>query len=352
MSNIIHIDMDAFYASVEQNDNPELRGKPVVVGSPSERGVIAASSYEARKFGVKSAMSSQIAKRLCPNLIFVGHRMKRYSEVSEKIFEVFHKVTPMVEALSVDEAFLDVTDKTLTLADAKDLAMYLKEEIRSATGLTASAGISFNKFLAKLASDMRKPDGIFLIDTELYDDILLNLPIEKFYGIGRVTAEKLHLNGIHSGSDLRGATLDFLVRNFGKAGEFYYNIARGIDNRLVETGRERKSVGAEFTFESDLVSNFQIIAELYKIERELWSRVEKHGKTGRTVTLKVKFDDFKQITKSVSSLKPVTDFKTLHSLVTTLRKSTDFHRRSVRLMGVTLSNLDTGRHIEEQLDLW
>lgn len=344
--------MDAFYTSVEQNDNPELRGKPVVVGSPSERGVIAAASYEARKYGVRSAMSSQVAKRLCPNLIFVAHRMKRYSEVSEEIFDVFYKYTASVEALSVDEAFLDISSCTNDIDGAIALAMSIKKDIRDKTGLTASAGISYNKFLAKLASGMKKPDGLVLIDEDEAGKILPSLPVEKFFGIGKVTAEKLHLYGIHTGADLRKADLDFLTRNFGKAGNFYWDISRGIDNRVVETGRERKSLGAEFTFDNDLVSMFQIIAELWYVEKELWRRVEKHGKTGRTVTLKIKYDDFTQVTRSATQDIPVKDFKTLHAIVTSLRQSADFHRKRVRLLGVTISNLGEGSEPSRQLDLW
>lgn len=352
MKRIIHIDMDAFYASVEQNDNPELKGKPVVVGSPSDRGVIAAASYEARKFGVKSAMPSIIARRLCPGLLFVSHRMKRYSEVSGMIFKIFYKHTSLVEALSVDEAFLEVTGQTTDLDSAAELARIIKEEIRESTGLTGSAGISYNKFLAKLASDMDKPDGLVVISEDDAARILPSLAVERFFGIGRVTAEKLHLYGIHNGADLRGADLDFLNRNFGKAGSFYYDIARGIDNRPVESARERKSIGAEYTFEKDLITKFQIIAELYKIEKELWRRVEKLEMTGRTVTLKVKFDDFTQVTRSATNHLAIADFKTLHRMVTSLRVSTDFNRRKVRLMGVTLSNLGNESCDGEQLDLW
>jgi DNA polymerase-4 len=344
--------MDAFYASVEQNDNPDLVGKPVVVGSPSDRGVIAASSYEAREYGVRSAMPSSVAKRLCPNLIFISARMKRYSEVSSGIFEIFHRYSSKVEALSVDEAFLEIADSPMDLQETRKLALTIKKEIKLTTGLTASAGVSYNKFLAKLASDMEKPDGLVVIDRTEAERILPELPVEKFYGIGKISAEKMHLYGIHFGKDLSGVGLDFLVRNFGKAGEFYYNIARGVDNRIVEPGRERKSVGAEYTFEKDLVTPFQIIAELYKVERELWHRVEKHGKLGRTVTLKVKFDDFKQVTRSITSERPVVDFGSLHTIVTALRESTDFHRKKVRLLGVTISNLDQSRKIDEQLDLW
>jgi DNA polymerase IV len=344
--------MDAFYASVEQNDNPQLKGKPVVVGSPSDRGVIAAASYEARKFGIRSAMPSVVAKRLCPNLVFVSHHMKRYSEVSSKIFQIFSDYTHLVEALSIDEAFLDMTDYTGSLPDSLDAAERIRASVKSATGLTCSAGVSYNKFLAKLASGMKKPDGIMLIDKDAADILLPGLPVEKFYGIGKVTAGKLHLHGIHTGADLRNASMDYLERNFGKAGRFYFDISHGLDSREVNPGRPRKSVGTEITFDKDLTTVFEVIVELYKIEQDLWGRVQKYGKTGRTVTLKVKFDDFNQVTKSTTCLSAVTDFKTLHEIVTSLRGSTDFHRKKVRLMGVTLSNLDDGSGCAEQLDLW
>jgi len=344
--------MDAFYASVEQNDNPDLRGKPVVVGSPSDRGVIAAASYEARRYGVKSAMSSQVARRLCPSLVFVKHRMQRYSEVSSVIFDIFYRYTGVLEALSVDEAFLEVTQSTSDIEQARELALRIKREIRDITGLTASAGISYNKFLAKLASDMEKPDGLVTITEDDSERILPGLPVEKFYGIGRVTAEKLHLYGIHNGAELRDAGIDFLERNFGKAGRFYYDISRGIDSRVVEPARERKSIGAEYTFEHDLVTRFQIIAELYNVEKELWDRAVKAEKTGRTVTLKVKFDDFTQVTRSATHNSQVNDFKTLHAIVTSLRESTDFSRKKIRLLGVTFSNFKIDPHRAEQLDLW
>lgn len=344
--------MDAFYASVEQNDNPEYRGKPVVVGSSSERGVIAASSYEARKFGVKSAMPSSTALRLCPSLIFVKHRMGRYKEVSDSIFDIFHSFSQKVEALSVDEAFIDITDSCDSLEEAMTIASEIKSLIKSKTGLTASAGISYNKFLAKLASDFEKPNGLVLIDRLRSEEILIDLPIEKLYGIGKVTAEKLHLYGIHTCTQLREANMEFLVRNFGKAGVFYYNISRGIDSREVDSGRVRKSIGAELTFNKDLTTRFQIIAELYNIEKILWDRVVEHGQSGRTITLKVKYDDFVQLSKSHTCERIVKDFKILHREVSSLRDSVDFHRKKVRLMGVTISNLSDGSTEVSQLDLW
>lgn len=344
--------MDAFYASVEQNDRPEYRGKPVVVGSPSSRGVIAAASYEARKFGVRSAMPSSTALSLCPSLVFVKHRMHRYKEVSDSIFDIFYTYTNLVEPLSVDEAFLDISALSDSFARAEEIAGEIKSTINAKTGLIASAGISFNKFLAKLASDMDKPDGLVIIDKRQAEEILPGLPIEKLFGIGKVTAEKLHLHGIHDCSDLRETSLEFLTRNFGKAGTFYYNISRGVDDREVDPDRIRKSVGAELTFSKDLTTSFQIIAELYNIEKLCWERIMKHGRSGRTVTLKVKFDDFSQLSRSHTIEHPINSFKDLHTEVTRLRSEVDFFRKKVRLMGVTVSRLDEDLPVISQLNLW
>jgi DNA polymerase-4 len=344
--------MDAFYASVEQNDNPEYIGKPVVVGSPSERGVIAAASYEARKYGVRSAMPSTTALRLCPSLVFVKHRMDRYKEVSERIFEVFYSYTDKVEALSVDEAFIDISSIADSFASARDIAAEIKKVIKSKTGLTASAGLSYNKFLSKLASDFDKPDGLVVINRQRAKEILTDLPVEKLFGIGKVTAEKLHINGIHTCNDLRKTDIDFLNRIFGKAGTFYYNISRGIDEREVDASRKRKSVGAELTFSKDLVTSFQIIAELYKIEKLCWERLEKNKITGRTVSIKVKYDDFTQVTRSHTLERSISDFKDLHAEVTALRQQVDFYRRKVRLMGVTVSNLGDFNTGDRQMAFW
>lgn len=344
--------MDAFFASAEQKDNPELKGKPVVVGSDSDRGVVAAASYEARKYGIRSAMPSSVAKRLCPHLIFRKGRMSRYKELSSMVFDVFHKHAPLVEALSVDEAFLDVSNITEELDDAVALAYKIKAGINSSTGLTCSAGVSVNKFLAKLASDIDKPDGLYTIYPADIERFIESLPIERFFGIGRVTAEKMHRYGIHTGYDLRNADLSFLNRNFGKAGSFYYNIARGVDEREVNPGRERKSVGAELTFDHDLSTPFEIIAELYKIEKELWSRLQKHGTTGRTITVKVKFDDFTQITRSNTLSRVVDSFSTLHTETTAIRRQIDFKRKRVRLLGVSVSNLGIDKPPGEQMKIW
>lgn len=352
MRKIIHIDMDAFFASVEQLDNPELRGKPVAVGGSGERHVVAAASYEARKFGVRSAMPSITAKKLCPDLIFVRHRFERYQEISAKIFEIFKEYTDMVEPLSIDEAFLDVTKDKKNIGSATLIARSVKEEIRNRTGLTASAGISVNKFLAKIASDIKKPDGLFLIPPEKAEKFIEELPIEKFFGIGKVTADKMHKLDIHNGSDLKQLDLVSLIRNFGKSGKFYFDIARGIDNRPVETSSERKSIGTELTYEKDLITRFEIIAELYKVEKELMERIEHSGTTGRTITVKVKFSDFRQITRSRTLQNYIRNFETLHNEVSEIRKSLNLEGNKIRLLGVSISNLESDDCGERQLYLF
>jgi DNA polymerase IV len=352
MRKIIHIDMDAFFASVEQLDNPELRGKPVAVGGSGERHVVAAASYEARKFGVHSAMPSVIAKRLCPQLIFVRHHFERYEEMSSQVFAILREYTDLVEPLSIDEAFLDVTSDKKNIGSATIIARKIKKEIKEKTGLTASAGISVNKFLAKIASDIKKPDGLFLIGPEDAEKFIEELPVEKFYGIGKVTAEKMHKLGIHSGADLKKWDLPSLVRNFGKAGKFYYEIARGKDERPVETDSERKSVGTELTYEKDLTTRFEIIAELYKIEKELMDRLTLAETTGRTITVKVKFSDFRQVTRSRTLQNHIRDFETLHREVTSIRKSLKLEGNKIRLLGVSISNLESEEDEDRQLHLF
>jgi DNA polymerase-4 len=352
MRKIIHIDMDAFFASVEQLDNPELRGKPVAVGGSGERSVVAAASYEARWFGVRSAMPSVTAKRLCPDLIFVRHHFERYQEISSIVFEIFREYTDIVEPLSIDEAFLDVTSDRQNIGSATIIAREIKTKIRERTGLTASAGISVNKFLAKIASEIKKPDGLFIIPPDEAERFIESLPIEKFYGIGRVTAGRMHRLGIHNGADLKKWDLVSLVRNFGKAGLFYYKIARGIDDRRVEPVSERKSIGTELTFEKDLTTRFEIVAELYKLEKELMKRIDEAGTTGRTVTLKVKFNDFRQVTKSRTLHCYVTDFDTLHREVSELRRSLDLEGSMIRLLGVSISNLESDETADRQLTLF
>jgi DNA polymerase-4 len=344
--------MDAFFASVEQLDNPELRGKAVAVGGSGERNVVAAASYEARRFGVRSAMPSVIAKRLCPSLIFVRHHFDRYTEISGNIMQLLREYTDFVEPLSIDEAFLDVTNDKRGIGSATIIAKEIKEAIRERTGLTASAGVSVNKFLAKIASDINKPDGLFVIKPGDAEKFIEELPVGKFYGIGKITAEKMHRLGIHKGSDLKKWEMTDLVRNFGKAGIFFYNIARGIDERPVEPDQERKSVGTELTYQKDLTTQFEIIAELYKVEKELMDRLEHAGTTGRTVTLKVKFADFRQVTRSKTLNYYIRDFDTLHGEVTRIRKDLNLESVRIRLLGVSISNLETEDCADRQLSLF
>lgn len=351
MRKIIHIDMDAFFASVEQLDNPSLRGKPVAVGGSGPRSVVAAASYEARRYGVRSAMPSVTARKLCPEITFVRGRFERYQEESDAIFEIFSRYSDTIEPLSIDEAFLDVTKDKKNIGSATIIAKAIKDDIKRERGLTASAGVSYNKFLAKMASDVNKPDGIFIILQEDAEAFIDNLKIDKFYGIGRVTAAKMHNLGIHTGSDLRKWDEESLVRNFGKAGSFFYEMVRGTDDRPVECESVRKSAGAETTFDNDLTRQFEIIAELYHIEQEVMRRVQEAEFHGRTVTLKIKFSDFRQITRSHTVLSYVQDFDTLHREVTALRKSVDLSGTRIRLLGVTISSAENGER-DRQLGLW
>ncbi len=337
---------------MEQLDNPELRGKPVAVGGSGQRSVVAAASYEARKFGVRSAMPSVIAKRLCPELIFVRHHFDRYTLISGRIMEIFREYTDTIEPLSIDEAFLDVTHDKKNIGSATIIAGMIRDEIKEKTGLTASAGVSVNKFLAKIASDINKPDGLFVIKPDDAEKFIEGLPVGKFYGIGKVTAEKMHRLGIHHGSDLKKWEMPDLIRNFGKAGVFFYNIVRGIDERPVEPDQERKSVGTELTFEKDLTTQFEIIAELYKVEKELMERLEHAGTAGRTVTLKVKFADFRQLTRSRTLQNYIRDFNTLHREVTGIRKELSLSGVRIRLLGVSISNLETEDCADRQLSLF
>jgi DNA polymerase-4 len=344
--------MDAFFASVEQLDHPELKGKPVAVGGSGPRSVVAAASYEARKYGVRSAMPSVTARRLCPDLIFVRHNFERYTEVSSQVFTILKKYSDLVEPLSIDEAFIDVTVDKMNIKSATVIARKIRSEIKEKTGLTASAGISVNKFLAKIASDINKPDGMFIIKPEDAERFIENLRIEKFYGIGKVTALKMHNLGIHNGSDLKKWDLLSLLRNFGKTGAFFYDIARGIDERPVEPYQERKSVGTELTYEKDLTTSFEIIAELYKLEKELMERLEHSESAGRTITLKIKFSDFRQITRSKTVQHYIRDFKTLHREVTALRKTINLENPRIRLLGVSLTSLESDEYEDRQLHLF
>lgn len=289
---IIHIDMDAFYASVEQLDNPELSGKPIAVGGTRERGVIAAASYEARKFGVKSAMNSQTAVKLCPDLIFVKPNFSRYKEVSKQIHEIFHRYTDIIEPLALDEAYLDVTENKQKMPSATFIAQSVKTDIQSEIGLIASAGVSYNKFLAKLASDQDKPNGLFVITPEDSQKYIDELQIERFHGIGKVTADRMHELQIYKGKDLKGFTLEQLNQYFGKMGNFLFEISRGIDNRSVVHDRERKSIAAENTFEHDIFDSTTFYKEAESILQTLWIRYERFNKIGKTLTLKIKTKDF------------------------------------------------------------
>lgn len=350
---IIHIDMDAFYASVEQRDNPELRGKPIAVGHAEERGVVAAASYEARRFGVRSAMSSQKAKRLCPQLIFIPGRMDVYKAVSRQIHEIFHEYTDLIEPISLDEAFLDVTDNKPGIPLAVDIAREIKRRIRQELNLVASAGVSYNKFLAKIASDYRKPDGLCTIHPDQALDFIARLPIESFWGVGPVTAKRMHLLGIHNGAQLRARSLEMLTHEFGKVGAVYYDFARGIDERPVEAVRIRKSIGCEHTLEKDINRTSSVIIELYHVAVELVNRLRAKDFRGNTLTLKIKFHDFRQITRSIIQGQELTELSVILPLAKQLLREVDYEEHPIRLIGLSVSNPreeDAGRHgLWEQL---
>jgi DNA polymerase-4 len=336
---IIHVDMDAFYASVEQRDNPELRGKPVAVGGSRERGVVAAASYEARKFGVRSAMPSITARRKCPDLILVRPRFDVYREISLQIRAIFAEHTRIIEPLSLDEAYLDVTENLKGIPSATEIAGQIKAKIRAETLLTASAGVSYNKFLAKLASDHRKPDGLFVITPAMGPSFVEALPVERFHGVGPATVAKMNKLGIFTAIDLRAKDEAFLLLHFGKAGAHFYWICRGIDHRPVLANRMRKSVGAENTFPRDLTSLDDMTAELGPLVDKVWHYCHSAGLRGRTVTLKVKFADFQIITRSRSSITPFSDRVTLASISAELLSGQFPLPKGVRLLGVSLSSL-------------
>jgi DNA polymerase IV len=347
---IIHVDMDAFYASVEQRDNPDLRGKPVAVGGSRERGVVAAASYEARKFGVRSAMPSVTAKRQCPDLIFVKPRFEVYKAVSQQIREIFAAHTSIIEPLSLDEAYLDVTENPQGIL-ARDVALAIRAKIKQETGLNASAGISYNKFLAKLASDHRKPNGQYVITPEMGPAFVEALPVGKFHGIGPATSAKMNSLGLHTGLDMRNQTLEFMQAHFGKAGSYYYWISRGVDDREVRANRIRKSVGAENTFSSDLTEFDPMVAELQPLIDKVWRHCEDKGARGRTVTLKVKFNDFEIITRSRSVPVAVSSRGELARLSIALLQNEMPVPKPVRLLGVSLSSLQGDEQEEAQLGL-
>ncbi len=349
---IVHIDMDAFFASVEQLDNPELIGKPVIVGGrPDSRGVVAACSYEARKFGVHSAMSCAKAARLCPQAIFTRPRMSRYHEISGQIMEIFHDYTDLVEPLSVDEAFLDLTSNHFNEPSASLLAERIRHQIYSKTGLTASAGVSCNKFTAKIASDVNKPNGITIIPPSKVLDFLARLPIGKFYGVGKATEKKMERIGVKTGADLRRFTKDELIFHFGKSGDFFYSICRGDDPRPVKSSRTRKSIGSETTLAEDIL-DMNIIRELLSYQAEsVATTLRERNLYAFTLTLKVRYHDFLTITRSVTVKSPILTTDDIMFYLPRLLVNTDAGRRKIRLLGVSVSGLTTRNSIPVQLRL-
>jgi len=341
--------MDQFFAAVEQREDPELRGKPIAVGHDAERGVVSTASYEARRFGVHSAQSIQVAKRLCPQLIIVKPHFQKYKEVSAQLHEIFHDYTDLIEPISLDEAFLDVTENKKGIELGVDIAREIKQRIRETTGLTASAGVSYCKFLAKVASDWRKPDGLTVIHPDRALDFIAQLKIEKIWGIGQKTAEKMHRMGIFTGLDLRNMSLSRLTQEFGKMGQVFYDFSRGIDNRPVISEWERKSVSCEQTFESDINENSAVTIHLYHTVLELVRRIEKNDFEGRTLTLKVKFareqtlqyakyQDFHQITRSITVDHVLRTKDEILPLAKQLMQQVEFHSHPIRLLGLGVSN--------------
>lgn len=330
--------MDAFYASVEQRDNPALKGLPVAVGGGAERGVVAAASYEARKFGVRSAMPSKTAKRLCPNLIFTKPRFEAYKSVSQQIRAIFYQFTDIVEPLSLDEAYLDVSEHKSQFTSATEIAQEIRRLIFDETQLTASAGVSYNKFLAKTASDVNKPNGIFVIKPNQAIAFVETLPIHKFFGIGKVTADKMHILGVHNGLDLRNQSLDFLNRHFGKMGSYYFNIARAEDNRAVSVDRESKSVSIENTYSKDLHAKNIILEKLYEMILPLLKRVEKQNIAGKTLSIKVKFEDFTSITRNKTGLVTFSNIDTITQAINQIMDPILPFQKGIRLLGLGISN--------------
>jgi DNA polymerase IV len=356
---IIHIDMDAFYASVEQRDNPALRGKPVAVGGSEVRGVVSAASYEARKFGVYSAMPGKLAKRKCPQLIFTKVRFEVYRQVSKQIRTIFSEYTDLIEPLSLDEAYLDVTENKLGIETATQIAKEIKEKIWLKTQLTASAGISYNKFLAKIASDYNKPNGLFVIKPHRAEAFVETLPVAKFHGVGKVTAEKMHKMGIEFGADLKKYNEAELMKLFGKAGKYYYYIARAIDQRHVTADSTRKSIGAENTFETDLYTLAEMQNGIEPIINEVWRRIEKANIYGRTLTLKIKFANFESLTRSKSTINSIKEKHFFVKMAEELLENCfendpsfqnilNSEKKGVRLLGLTISNIDSEKILEGQ----
>ena len=349
--------MDAFYASIEQRDHPRYRGKPLAVGYAGSRGVVAAASYEARKYGVRSAMPSAVALRRCPHLIFTPGRFDAYKEVSRQVMDILHEYTDLVEPLSLDEAFLDVTENHKGMRSATLMAKEIRARIKSATHLTASAGVSYNKFLAKIASDYDKPDGLFTVTPEQAEEFIERLPIEAFYGVGKVTAVRMHRYGVRTGADLKRFTEEQLVSVFGKAGHSYYNFARGIDLREVTPDRIRKSVGAENTFAADLATSDELLPELAAIAETVWQRTGRRDFYGRTVTLKAKYADFEQVTRSRTFPKVIRDYEVFLSTANELLGQVDLSRDKIRLLGLSIGNTDVSvqpryRQLEIEFPDW
>ncbi|WP_288275672.1 DNA polymerase IV [uncultured Prevotella sp.] len=335
---IIHVDMDQFFAAVEQRDNPELKGKPIAVGHDAERGVVSTASYEARRFGVHSAQSIQVAKRLCPQLIIVEPHFQRYKEVSAQLHGIFHDYTDLIEPISLDEAFLDVTENKKGIDLGVEIAREIKQRILETTGLTASAGVSYCKFLAKIASDWRKPDGLTVIHPDRALDFIAQLKVEKIWGVGNKTAEKMHRMGIFTGADLRKVSLARLNQEFGKMGSVFHDFANGIDTRPVISEWERKSVSCERTFEKDIFDNAAVTIHLYHTVLELVRRIEKADFEGHTLTLKVKFQDFQQITRSVTVDYILRTKEDILPLAKQLMGDVEFHSHPIRLLGLGVAN--------------
>jgi DNA polymerase IV len=346
---IIHIDMDAFFASCEQRDFPELRGKPVAVGGASERGVVAAASYEARRFGVRSAMPGSQARRLCPDLIFVPHRFDVYRAVSNQIREIFLSWTPLVQPLSLDEAYLDVTDNLKSEPSATRIAEAIRAEIFKRTGLTASAGVSYNKFLAKIASDMNKPNGQYVITPAQGEEFVAGLPVRKFHGVGPATAAKMERLGLVTGADIRAKDRTFLEKHFGKSGGYYYNVSRGIDNRAVNPNQERKSIGSETTFGDSLRDEAACMKALRPLIASVAAFCAKRETGGRTVTLKLRYDGFKTVTRSRTMTKVLCEAGEIEAVIAALLGGLMPLSKGVRLLGVTLHNLGVPAEGDELL---
>lgn len=349
---IIHIDMDAFYASVEQRDDPSLRGKPVIVGGrPDSRGVVATCSYEARRFGIHSAMSCAKAYRLCPQAIFVRPRFEAYHRVSQQIRQIFQSYTDLVEPLSLDEAYLDVSENKQEIASATWIAQKIRKEIQQQTGLTASAGVSYNKFLAKIASDVDKPNGLTVVTPEQAAEFIALLPIRRFHGIGKVTEQKMLRLGIETGADLRNSGLEELIRNFGKAGHYYYGIARGSDPRPVVPNRIRKSIGKETTLSEDLADKGQMHTVIGDLADKVAALLETRQTGGMTLTLKVKYADFQTVTRGVSRNEPIETAQQILALAEDLLRKTEAGDRAVRLLGLTVSHLTSDIPVGESQQL-